>query len=89
MEFFGLTIEDYADESIAWVWPENVMATNVFVALSTQWRVGPAGPFGLDYSVLYQKLDRMDIPPAEREQLEEDIRILEDAALSQMRSDQD
>lgn len=84
---FGLSREDY--EETAWVWPENVAVVNVFVSLGTQWRVGPAGPYGLDYSVLYQKLDRLKLTPAECEQMEEDIRTLEDAALEQMRSDQD
>lgn len=89
MEFFGLTEDDYADENIAWVWPCNVAAVNTFVALSTQWLVGPAGPYGLNYAVLYQKLDRMGISPSDAEQIEEDIRVLEDAALEQMRKDRE
>lgn len=87
MEFFGLTEADYADENIAWVWPENVPAVNVFVSLGTQWLVGPSGPYGLNYSVLYQKLDRLKLEPEVYDQMEGDIRTLEDAALEQMRKD--
>lgn len=89
MEFFGLTEADYADENTAWVWPCNVRAVNVFIALGTQWLVGPSGPYGLNYAVLYQKLDRMGVSHKDAEQIEEDIRILEDSALEQMRKDQE
>jgi hypothetical protein len=89
MEFFGLTDADYADENIAWVWPCNVPVVNLFVALGTQWLVGPCGPYGLNYAVMYQKLDRMRVSHEVAEQMEEDIRILEDAALEQMRKDQE
>jgi len=87
MEFFGLTDADYADENIAWVWPCNVQAVNLFIFLGTQWDVGPAGPYALNYGRMWTKLDRMGLAPAECEQIEEDIRILEDAALEQMRKD--
>lgn len=86
--FFGLTVEDYEAENTAWVWPCNVPAVNVFVALGTQWRMGSGGPYGLDYSVLYHKLDRMQLSQEAREAIEDDIRTLEDAALEQMRKDQ-
>lgn len=89
MSFLGLNADDYVEENTAWVWPCNVPAVNLFVALGTQWLVGPAGPYGLNYSVLYQKLDRMGVSPDEAARLEEDIRILEDAALEEMRKDQE
>lgn len=34
------------------IWPENWDAVEVFSALQTQWRIGMAGPTGLDYAVL-------------------------------------
>lgn len=55
--------------------------------LGTQWRVGPCGAYGLDYNVLYVRLDRMNLDPADRDELEADIRVLEDAALERMRSE--
>jgi hypothetical protein len=89
MSFLGLSADDYVEENTAWVWPCNVPAVNLFVALGTQWRVGPGGAYGLDYTALYQKLDRLGLSAEEAERMEEDIRILEDAALEQMRKDQE
>lgn len=89
MEFFGLTEEDYAEENTVWVWPCNVQATNLFVFLGTQWDVGPNGPYALKYDRMWTKMDRMGISPTEAEKIEEDLRIMEDAALEQMRKDRD
>lgn len=35
-----------------WLWPENVRPVRLVAAMMTQWRMGPAGPVGLDYGVL-------------------------------------
>lgn len=34
------------------LWPETVAPFRLFTALLTQWRMGPAGPIGLDYGAL-------------------------------------
>jgi len=57
----------------------------LFVALSTQWRIGMGGPTGLDYAVMYMRMDRMKLSDEEWECLEADMRTLEDAALEVMR----
>lgn len=67
------------------VWEENLPAFQVFCAIGTQWRVGQAGPIGLDYNVLYHKLDRMRLDPDQYDELEADIMIMERAALETMR----
>jgi hypothetical protein len=64
------------------VWPENEQALNVFNLLSTQWRTGMSGPTGLDYNVLFTRLDRLVLTADEYEQLFDDIRILEIEALT-------
>lgn len=87
MKFFGLTPEDYAAENSVEVWPENVQAINAFVAMGTQWRVGPGGAYGLDYGVLPQVLRLAQIPRKEWPQVFESIRVLEDAALEEMRKE--
>lgn len=51
----------------------------------TQWRVGTHGPTGLDYNVVYRKMDRMGLTPSEYDDIEEDVRLLEDAALATIR----
>jgi hypothetical protein len=87
MAMFGLTIADYVEEYTALVWLTNLDAVNLFVQLGTQWLVGPGGPYGLNYATLYLKMDRLGLSPKRQMELEEDIRILEDAALAEMRKD--
>lgn len=88
MSAFGLTMDDYADETTVYVWPANLKATNLFVSMDTQWRVGPAGPYGLDYNVLYHKMDRMKLSPDAYQEMEDDIRTMELVALEEMRKGQ-
>lgn len=85
MALFGLCIEDYADDLTAEVWSCNLEPVNLFIQLGTQWLVGPGGAYGLNYSTLYQKLDRLGVTQKRAHELEEDIRVLEDAALEEMR----
>lgn len=87
MEFFSLTPEDYADEWTVEVWLENVEAVNLFCQIGSQWRVGPSGPYGLDYNVLYHRLDRMGLTPERYEELEDEVRTLESGALEEMRKE--
>ncbi len=61
----------------------------MFTAISTQWRVGPTGAYGLDYLVMYAKMDRLGLAPDAYEELESEIRTLEDAALEVMRKARD
>ena len=85
-----MKLEDYGDEYIAHVFPQNVQSVNVFISLGTQWLVGPGGPYGLNYQTLYHKLDRdKNLSDSDKERIEEDMRVLEDAALEQMRKDKD
>jgi hypothetical protein len=76
----GLTAEDLEGDAVE-VWPENQQAYILFADLRTQWRVGMGGPTGLDYLVLYAKLDRMRLTDDEADQLESDLRVMEYEAL--------
>ena len=67
------------------IWPDNWDAVILFDAISTQWRVGAYGPTGLDYNVLYHKLDRMNLSAPEYDDMELCISTLESAALETMR----
>lgn len=80
----GLTQDDFAGETVE-VWPENEPAYFLFSMLFRQWRVGMAGPTGLDHNVLLHRLDRMGLDPEEYDQLDADIRLMEEKALSVMR----
>ncbi|MEW6479781.1 MAG: DUF1799 domain-containing protein [Pseudomonadota bacterium] len=79
----GFAPEDYEDDDYG-VWPENWPAVVVFMQLRTQWRISFAGATGLDYGVLYPLLDRVTTDPDEWQQLLDDVRVLESAALDVM-----
>lgn len=67
------------------VWPDNWVAVNTFVALSTQWRVGVAGPTGLDYGALPEVMRMTAVPRSDWPDVFECVRIMESAALGKMR----
>lgn len=67
------------------IWPDNLDATNVFIAMATQWRVGFSGAVGLDYAALPSVLDLMAVPKKSRAEIFENLRVMEDAALEVMR----
>lgn len=79
---FGLTLDEAQGPPIE-VWPDNILAVNVFVSMSTQWRTGAMGATGLDYNALEATMRMMGI--AVNGEILEEIRILEDAALETMR----
>lgn len=61
------------------VWPENEAAVSMWLRMSTQWRVGVNGVFGLDYSVLFELMNLYGI--VDRKELVESIRVMESAAV--------
>ena len=63
------------------IWPENWAALDVFSAMQTQWRVGMAGPTGLDYAVLPVVMDLQGIDPAERAECFAGVQEMEREAL--------
>lgn len=69
------------------IWPDNLRAFELFSSMRTQWRVGMGGPTGLDYSVLYRRMDRMGLTPEQYDQMEADIAVMEAAALEEIYSD--
>lgn len=84
LEGTGFVPEDYETDPVD-IWPENEAAFDLFAWLGTQWCMGPGGPVGLNYLVMFAKLDRMDISAAERELLERDVQLMESHALAEMR----
>lgn len=83
---WGCTPEDYlgSDEPIG-VWPDNWDAVNLFVAMLTQWRMGFSGRTGLDYGVVPTVLRLLGIARSSWPDLFQDLRVMEQAALTQMR----
>ncbi len=64
------------------MWPDNIAALTLFQFMRTQWRSDMNGPHGLDYNVLHNKMTRMGLSPEEFDQLEDDVRVMEVAALN-------
>lgn len=74
---------DFDDAAVP-IWPDNLPAVNVFVALSTQWRVGMNGATGLDYGVVPMVLRLQQIPRPDWPDTFDALRVLEGEALSVM-----
>ena len=103
MESAGVTVEDYASPEDCYeagiyydlaagdwrfeLWAENWPALHLFNQLSTQWRVGAAGPVGLDYNVLFHELDRRELAREDYDDLLGSIRVIEGVALAEMRKE--
>ncbi len=81
----GLTEADVAPEPVE-IWTDNIPAYEMFCSVGTQWRTGGGGATGLDYNVLYRKMDRLNLDPGEYDWLEHDIQVMESAALTAMHS---
>ena len=64
------------------VWPDNLQAVNVFVAMGSQWRAGMAGPTGLDYASLPVVMRMQGIKRADWPQVFDEVRVLENEALA-------
>lgn len=81
---FGCVVEDYVEPQVE-VWEENWAAIQLFIRFSTQWRMGPQGPCGLDYSVIQYELG--DMPAPERVDVMGRMRVIEQAAMGQLHKD--
>ena len=83
MKAAGLTPEDFAGDALE-VYEDNEQAFLLFTFLATQWRVGMNGKTGLDYLVMYHKMDRMKLDEDDYSQLENDMQVMERSALEEM-----
>lgn len=80
---FGFLPDDLGSTAVP-VWPDNLPAINALIALSTQWRVGAAGPIGLDYNVLPAVFRLQGIHRSAWPDVFECLRVLEAEALDVM-----
>ena len=86
LEAAGFTADDVATEDVE-IWPENVQAYSLFHGLRRQWHLAPmGGPIALNFLLAYHRMDRMGLTPDEYNQLDQDLQIMEDAALEAMSS---
>lgn len=61
------------------IWPDDQPVAEVFAASATQWRIGPLGPVGLDYTAV-RWIMQLHSVNATRELLE-DLQVMERAAI--------
>ena len=73
-------LEDYAPPEVE-VWTENWDVLHLFAQYSTQLRIGPAGPVGLDFNVFHHALDRKGIKGDEFDEWIAKLKIIETQAL--------
>lgn len=68
------------------MWSRNWRAVNIFIRVSTQWVYSWRGREALHYPSVYPLVDRAATSPADWDALLDDIRIMERAALQEIRS---
>lgn len=81
----GFAPEDYAHDFVE-VWPEIWPAARLFSSISNQWRttgvgMGASVATALDYTVLFHRMDRLNLTDEEYEQMFSDVQAMESAAL--------
>lgn len=70
------------------IYPCNAPAVALFYVVSTQWRISSGMRMrytGLDYTAIHAALQMQCIPSSEWPRLFDDIRIMESAAISELR----
>ena len=69
------------------VWEEAWPVVQLFSRrLSTQWRCGPGGLLGLDYTIAYAELDRVALGEDERQTFLDLLGIVERAAMETLQT---
>lgn len=86
MRAAGFEPEDYESDPFE-VWPENWPIAKLFGRLLTQWRAGAKGAIGLDYSIVFDLLDRSGYTETAWWQALDDLQEMERAALNAMREE--
>lgn len=66
------------------VWPDAWPAFCLFEALGTQWRLGPGGPSGLDYTAIPGTAKIIGLRRRQLSEAFQDVRIMENEALAVM-----
>lgn len=77
----GCVPEDYEEPKVE-VWEENWQAVQIFRKYSTQWRMGPGGPCGLDYAVIQFDPACKGLSPDQYDDLIARLGVIEQAALT-------
>jgi hypothetical protein len=79
----GLKPSDY-EEPVADLWPEHEEAFILYMQNHTQWRVGPGGVIGFDYSIYFREIDRLKLSEEDADEMMALIRMIEQSALAEI-----
>ena len=74
-------IRDSQDAEAVDVWPDSVDALTLFLAVITQWRMGPGGPTGIDHARRDIEARRLFAAPRRRRRACELLAVMEAEAL--------
>ncbi|MBS0507581.1 MAG: DUF1799 domain-containing protein [Proteobacteria bacterium] len=74
---------DDAEGAELWLWPDNRPAWDLWLCLSTQWRVGMGGATGLDYAGVQAAMQLMGVARKDRAELFALVRAMEGATLDE------
>jgi len=67
------------------VWPENMVAINLYITLQTQLIAGGGGGvIGFNYIPYFARMDRMKLSEQEYEWLFDDVRAIESVAVPEL-----
>lgn len=66
------------------VFPENWQAFQVFARLGTQWNATAGGVMGLNYLVVFEMIDRLELSKDDADNLFADIQHMERVALEEI-----
>jgi hypothetical protein len=75
--YYDLELKDWFFD----LWEENWPPLQLYIQLQTQWRVGMAGPYGLDYNVVFHELDRKGLDGEAYDDMLAAMRVVEEVAL--------
>lgn len=77
-----MTPADFAADNVVDLLPDCELAVDAFCAISSQWRIGPGGPTGLDNTAIRPTLRMAGIKVPNWPWLFADLRTLEGEALA-------
>lgn len=82
MQLLGITADQLQQlPTEVELWPEHQIPFELFCAMLTQWRMGMAGPVGLDYAVLPWVADQLRISARKLREAFPTVQAMERAAL--------
>lgn len=83
LSLFGLEAGDLEVDDVE-IWPGNWQVFRLFNALGTQWRTGPGGATGLDYTSIRDVASYIGIKKRQLPELFPDLQVMEAEALAVM-----